>query len=325
MDAPRVVHSATLLNTGNVLITGGWNGASDQANGLLYNPSTGAFTSTGSLNTPRDCHTAILLDNGTVLISGGETSIGTPLASAELYNPATGTYTVTGSLSTERYQGSAVLLTNGTVLVAGGGNVAWNYPLTSADLYETSTLTPPGLVSISVTPLNFSVPVGVNQQFVATGTFSDNSHQTLEAVTWTSSATSVATISNDPDNPGEAQGVAAGSSTIKACAGAVCGSTTLTVTLNNGAPAITGLWPDQGAPQTQLIIEGAGFGASQGTSTVTVGGVMATVLPDDWSATSITAQVPTLLPGTVPVVVTVNGVASNSSNFVVTTGFTCQH
>ena len=38
----------------------------------LYNPATGAFTFTGSLNTGRSNHTATLLDNGTVLVVGGK-------------------------------------------------------------------------------------------------------------------------------------------------------------------------------------------------------------------------------------------------------------
>jgi hypothetical protein len=50
----------------------------------LYNPATGTFTATGSLNTARDLHTATLLNNGMVLIAGGYGSSGY-LASAELY------------------------------------------------------------------------------------------------------------------------------------------------------------------------------------------------------------------------------------------------
>ena len=66
-----------------VLMAGGYNGSA-LASAELYNPATGTFTPTGSLNTARELHTATLLNNGLVLIAGGVNS-GGYLASAELY------------------------------------------------------------------------------------------------------------------------------------------------------------------------------------------------------------------------------------------------
>jgi uncharacterized protein YjdB len=67
------------------------------------------------------------------------------------------------------------------------------------------------------------------QQFIATGTFSDSSTQQLGSVTWSSSNSAVAQITNDATNHGVGMAVAAGTVTITATAGGVSGTATLTV------------------------------------------------------------------------------------------------
>jgi trimeric autotransporter adhesin len=93
------------------------------------------------------------------------------------------------------------------------------------------TVTPTTLVSISITPSNPSFIKGTTTQFSATGTYSDNTTQDLTTgVTWKSSSTAVAAISNAAGSNGLTTSVAAGSSTITATLGSVSGSATLTVT-----------------------------------------------------------------------------------------------
>jgi Bacterial Ig-like domain (group 2)/Galactose oxidase, central domain/Kelch motif len=247
MTSGHAFHSATLLNNGGVLIAGGVDSnANPSASAELYDPSTGTFNSTGGMSTPRLWHTATLVSNGTVLVAGG--SQGTQcciLTSIEVFDPALGAFSLAGNLTSGRVFQSAVFLTTREVLVAGGlsggnfdsSNPPFAVPLASAELYEPATLTPANLVSIAIAPASPTIPLDTSQQFVATGTFSDNSTEQLASVSWSSSNSAVATISNDSTNLGNAYGVAQGTTNMSACAGAVCGSATLTV----GAPALVSI------------------------------------------------------------------------------------
>ena len=95
----------------------------------------------------------------------------------------------------------------------------------------TLTVTPPALLSLAISPTNRTIALGTTQQFIATGTYSNSSTQDLTiAATWTSSVTSVATISNAAGTNGRATSVADGTTTITAAVGGVSASTTLRVT-----------------------------------------------------------------------------------------------
>jgi len=229
MTTARADFTATLLNNGLVLIAGGVNQSKNsQASAELYNPTAGTFASTGSMNSARGFFTATLLNNGTVLTAGGLDASGNVPGSAELYDPVSATFTFTSNFVAARYTNTAVLLSNGSVLEVGGLDSNFNR-LASAELYQPSTLTPRGLVSIAVSPISSTLAVGATQSFIATGTFSDSSTQTLASVTWSSSNSGLATISSDATNHGTADAVAVGSTTISACTGLICASSTLTI------------------------------------------------------------------------------------------------
>lgn len=90
-------------------------------------------------------------------------------------------------------------------------------------------------------------------------------------------------------------------------------------TANGGAPLITSITPSKGGPDqyTYLSINGMNFGAAQGTSTLTIGGVAGPI--QNWGANLIVAPVPNgLVAGNAAVVVTVNGLSSNAGSFLVT-------
>ena len=90
---------------------------------------------------------------------------------------------------------------------------------------------------------------------------------------------------------------------------------TVVLPLGTAAPTLSSLTPNTGAVSTSVVIAGTNFRDAQGSSKVTFNGVAST--PTAWSATSITAPVPTGAT-TGPVVVTVGGQASNGVTFTVT-------
>jgi trimeric autotransporter adhesin len=96
----------------------------------------------------------------------------------------------------------------------------------------TLTVTPVPLVSIAVTPAMQTIEQGTDQQFTAIGTFSDNSTQDLTtSVTWVSSSTAVASISNAAGSNGLGTPLSAGTTSISAAVGNIVGSTSLMVTV----------------------------------------------------------------------------------------------
>ncbi len=154
MKTNRATHTATKLADGRVLVAGGdncGNSTCNTATAEIYDPTTGAWIQTGSLNTGRIYHKAILLPNGQVLVAGGGTSSG-ELSSAELYNPSTGAWTPTGSMSVTRVFNTITLLQNGKVLVAGGRAPSGG-AFSSAELYDPATgaWTPTGSMSVART------------------------------------------------------------------------------------------------------------------------------------------------------------------------------
>jgi hypothetical protein len=121
MNAARAFHTATLLASGQVLISGGRDvtrpGSPVLSTAELFDPRTDTFTSVGDMTMARSEHTATLLPDGRVLIAGGEP--GLALSTAELYDPSSRTFTRTGDLVAPAAWRTASLLDNGKVLIAG--------------------------------------------------------------------------------------------------------------------------------------------------------------------------------------------------------------
>ena len=82
-----------------------------------------------------------------------------------------------------------------------------------------------GLVAIAITPTTGTLPLGISQRFVATGSYADgHSADVSDAVTWTSSAPAVADIGAAS---GLADALTLGTTTITATSGTVSGTLSL--------------------------------------------------------------------------------------------------
>lgn len=150
---------------------------------------------------------------------------------------ATGTYSdhsskdLTGSVTwTSSDMSLATVAPGGMLSAKSSGTVTITATMNSVSGTFQLTIAP-ALVSIAVTPANPTIAKQTNQQFIATGTFTDNSKQNITStVDWSSSNTAAATISDTSPTKGLAQGVAAGKTTITATSGSISANASLTVT-----------------------------------------------------------------------------------------------
>jgi hypothetical protein len=115
-------HSATVLDSGRVLIAGGRASALPLAGAELYSPLTQTFERASPLPEPRSHHEATLLADGRVLVTGGIGATPIPYASARLFDPSTGQWQNAPPMPQGRVGHSATLLGDGRVLVVGGSS-----------------------------------------------------------------------------------------------------------------------------------------------------------------------------------------------------------
>ncbi|HMR06617.1 MAG TPA: kelch repeat-containing protein, partial [Polyangiaceae bacterium] len=113
MASSRTAPTATLLNTGLVLVAGGGTATAER-----YNPLSGTFSSAGTMSASRSGHRAVALNDNSVLITGGDAS-----GTTQRYVPSTnGWLTPPGNLGSSRAGHAATLLADGRVLVTGGNS-----------------------------------------------------------------------------------------------------------------------------------------------------------------------------------------------------------
>lgn len=151
----HVTATATLLDTGQVLLTGGTATPYDhsaqpaQDRAVVYNPASGDFRTVAPMTTARALHTATRLPNGTVLIAGGEQTRIDSLASTELYLPATATFQPAQPMIVSRQAHTATRLPSGQILITGGYSAALGGFAAAAEIYDpaSGTFRPTGTMS----------------------------------------------------------------------------------------------------------------------------------------------------------------------------------
>jgi hypothetical protein len=174
MTTARRAHTATVLNTGLVLVAGGFGANGSHVIGAeLYNQATGTFSATGNMSVAHAYHSATLLNNGMVLIAGGYDANGNAQTTAELYDPIAGTFTPTGVLNTGRVSHTATLLNDGTVLIVGGVDINFN-PLAHAEIFDPATSTFTSVGSLNTARTNHTATLLNNGKVLIAGGYDVN-------------------------------------------------------------------------------------------------------------------------------------------------------
>jgi len=137
-ETKKVSDLLSSMQTGRVLVVGGFDSSSVKNDGEFFDSSVQSFTATaGIMATPRQGLTLASLPSANVLVAGGRNSTGI-LKSAELFHPSDGGFSdTTGTMNVERYRHTATLLLNGKVLLAGGQNS--QSINRTAELFDSST------------------------------------------------------------------------------------------------------------------------------------------------------------------------------------------
>lgn len=201
----------------------------------------GSFTASTTLTVTSATLTSIAITPANVSVAPGTTKT---FFAIGMFSDGS-TQFISGLASWASSNTSVATMQGDVATAVGSGSANISATFNSVTGSTTLNVTQATLTGISLTPLNPVIVIGAQQQFKATGTFSDSSTQNLTTLmTWSSSQPSISSIGTT----GIATGLGAGTSTISAKYGSITKSTTLTVsgaTLTSLAvsPATTSLPP----------------------------------------------------------------------------------
>ena len=203
----------------------------------------------------------------------------------------------------------AAVTATGLVTAVSVGTVT----ITAASELKTGTsaitvTVPAPVATVTVAPLSASILVGGTVALTATAR--DVNGNILSGRSWTWTANLSVVSGSYQANVLTATGIGPGVSTVTAMSEGKSG--TATVTVIAVSPAITSITPATLTPGGPVTIVGTNFAPAGGNNAVRIGGVSATI--NSVSTTQITAIVPCVASGTVPVTVTSSGLSSSSVN-----------
>jgi 6-phosphogluconolactonase (cycloisomerase 2 family) len=169
------------------------------------------------------------------------------------------------------YQGLATALDTGvTTIEASFGGISGSTSL---------TVTSAVLVALSVSPSSATLASGGKRQFIATGTFTDDSLENLTtAVTWMTADSSIASVGNAVGSQGLATGNGVGSTSISAALPDIA-SPAVTLTVSSG-PEFAYAANDYDGTVSQYTVGAGGLLTPLGTPTVNAGNEPESVIVD---------------------------------------------
>jgi N-acetylneuraminic acid mutarotase len=123
MPVARRAHTATLLNSGVVLVAGGHSGSATLNTAQVYDPATDTWSPVASMSTARQQLSSVRLANGAVLVVGGLNGSNSALFgvdTGEVYDPTANVWSAPRPMAVARQKFTASLLPDGRVVIVGG-------------------------------------------------------------------------------------------------------------------------------------------------------------------------------------------------------------
>ena len=144
MSTGRHSHTAALLPAGTILVAGGTGpGGVALSSAEIYNPATGTWAVTDSMDDSRSAHAGGVIVSGAstyVLAAGGGGSCGVPCNEAERYVVATSTWQPTGNMNVARMAHTYTTMPLATEKgLVTGGLTAGGAVVNTAETYDPAT------------------------------------------------------------------------------------------------------------------------------------------------------------------------------------------